>query len=352
MGRFFGAKTIQVRNAITTRFFIEKQIEKRVSPETALQQLKEFYPHKRDAFTTTSYDSLINQVSLYFKKEFFENNIDSFVLIYLLNTESLSDSFAQFTPKDLRNLKEALIILMIQSYEEYVSRATGEAHGKYVPAKYHQTVDRFERFVNRSKVLIDSARTVSGVIISLAIAANFACLYPEITDFALSSLQALTTKLHTSLTLKSANYIPNSLGPAFKFEQMREFCIKKLGDYLKERAVYTEKERSGNYLCQTYLPINRGFFYNTRLQIARIELASHLLNKLQFMIDVGQDIDSPQQLLQILQNAQKENERLYRFYGRVVDKQGELAKILEDLCQNLNDAYDWKDSNQGVYNPV
>lgn len=346
----FKDKKLPLRSAITVRVFVGETSEERVSAEHALSLLYSY----QQAFKNSEYhesaitqrDALFTRFCRYFYKKSDLNGFDFFAAIYRANTESLTREFALLTPGKFNDLKMTLIAQLLEDYNKFKAQNLDEAAGKNVPGLDNAN---WEALFLRIKTLIASARTVSGVIAAVAIAAELASRQPKIAEFTLGCLAKLEPICHEILTANSSFCLGNEVGPAFKLERMRESLIKKLEDYLKTRAEPGETKRSGSYLIQTYQPIDRGPFYNKRLQDARIELASHLLIQLRFMRHQGQAIDSPMQLLQMLQQAKSENEYLFRFYGRVIDKQGDLANLLEEMHQELNKVYDWHEVNQGCF---
>lgn len=345
---FFKTKKIQFRSAITIRVYIEEKIEERIFAEDALYSLKSQQQCQKNPecsrLMMRRYQALFTELSGYFNEEPWLNRFEYLAYHYLLNSESLKQNLIQLTPRNLNNLKKALVALFIKYYRQFESRVAGETPENSDPDLYQERIKAFKMFYIQTKSLVLSARTVSGVIAAVAMAAELAYQQPEIAELSLNCVEECAPLLKDSLTMRPA-VVEEEHGAAFKFEQFRELVIKKLESYLKTRAERIETQRSGNYFTQIYLPIDRGVFYNNRLQDARIELASKLLVQLQFMSENGKDIDSPKHLLQMVQKAKIENEHLYCLYGRIIDKQGDLAPLLDTMQGALKAAYGWQEDN-------
>ncbi|WED42667.1 hypothetical protein [Legionella cardiaca] len=246
-----------------------------------------------------------------------------FKIIYLADGELLSNNFTYFTLKDLNSLKK-LLSTALSHYQEttHLPLSSKDAYS-------------YKTFLAQLKALITSAKSISGVVASFGIAAelirNDAALAARMPYCFMECISSMEKYINE----KRIEFLPNFKGAAFQLEKARESLIFKLEKYLESRAVLKLTQRSEHYLTRIYEPIDRGFFYNTRLQDARIEVANYLLIQMQWMIVREEDISTPEQFLDVIDKAIAENERVYRFYGRMIDEQGELARILENVRQEF-----------------
>ncbi|KTC87076.1 hypothetical protein [Legionella brunensis] len=345
---FFKTEKLQFRKAITIRILMNEKLERRGLAEDALGAQNEFEQRLdqelvssmlglEDEWSETAntlYDELVGILGCYFNTEYLDLKT-----IYLANDELLSNNFAHATPKDLIHIKETLIVLLSYFNGAFeASPSTSYPFGSVV-LESPSRKDAYKVFLNHTKTLISSAKTVSGVIASLMLVADLAKDKPLLAKFALHCIKELSLTLQEKISPILLQDFSKSVGAACQLEQVRESLILRLEGYLISRAALKTTQRSSNYFICVYEPIDRGFFNNNRLQDARIEVANNLLTQLQFMSLDGQDIDSPLIFLKALDKAIMENERVYRFYGRIADGQGVLAEILANMRQELKEIY-------------
>ncbi|MDI9819355.1 MULTISPECIES: hypothetical protein [unclassified Legionella] len=269
-------------------------------------------------------------------------NRPHFEEIYLADGEALSESFKHMTTANLEKIKQDLIV-KLDSFEKVLDKENSNFCKKF-PSKMASC----RKVIAQAKQLIACAKSVSAVIASVAVSADVLAQMglaadPFHTD-STADLFAETLPNQLEKTLKDSTMTPgtdlNHAGSAFQLEQARETLIARLEEYLQERAKLEPVEASGNSLTRSYRPVDRGIFYNKTLQDARIDVAARLLMQLQTMqLSDGKPISNPQWFAVALLEAIKANEQCYKQHARMVDGEGKLTLLLENMREEMVKIY-------------
>lgn len=251
---------------------------------------------------------------------------DSWRSVYLTNEERLSQEFNVLTPSDLNDLKKMLCALLIE-FEEKNTHLI----------KYKNYNDNYKSFLIHTELLIKSAKSISSLIAGLRVVADITQTSPILMEYSAECMTTLTKSLAQNIMqLTSNRQSSESIEmSALQFEMLRESLINNLQQYIGSRAQLLEGTRSGDSIHKIYRPIDRGIFYNHLLQNRRIGIANELLVQLNFMNDGVKRIETPLHLIDLLKKTMNKNEQAHCIYGNLQDKQGELAKLLNNAHAEL-----------------
>ncbi len=276
------------------------------------------------------------------KKEI-QDALEVLYSIYDANTEELSPQFNHIFTANLINLKNDLI-QQLQNFNLTILQEPSKNFYKKIAA--NNKLIACQQVIQKTQQLINSSKTVSGVFASIAISADVLAQMgvaddPFNTD---SAADVFVDKLPSTLQTHSSMSFGvklNAIGSAFQLEQARNSLMAKLEHYLNQRARLDRTTMSEQFVkLHTYTPINHGFFFNKKLQNERIRIAATLLTHLQHMqLNDGTPIENPSLFANLLIKAIEENARCRARHGRLFDKQGELAKQLEDMREEMGQIY-------------
>lgn len=262
-----------------------------------------------------------------------------FEMIYLAGEELVSRDFNYVTTDKLNQLKQALITCLLQ-FEFYVLNNKKNEFNQYLDSL--KKLDHCRQVIVQIQQLVAAAKTVSGVMASIVTGAdvlaqmgladndNVAAVFKkELPD--IFGLEVKQMELKTTL---------NPSGSAFQIEQARESLIKKLEQYLNKRASLASKFAAGGVVSKQYDSIDRGIFYNSELQQARIVIAANLLTQLQYgHREDGVSISSPHVFAKLLMNTINANELCHKQYARSIDGSGELMGYLDSMRKEMGEIY-------------
>lgn len=272
-----------------------------------------------------------------------KDKLDVLYSIYDANTEALSPQFNHIFTKNMVTLKQALIAKLKEFDQEILQDPAKKFHKQLV--KENKLI-ACRQVIHQTQQLIGSAKTLSGVFAGIAIGADILAQMGVVhdtlnTDSAADLFIDTLPQVIQSQPEMSLGARLNTIGSAFQLEHARNSLIAKLEGYLNQRARLDKtNSHEESPILLNYTPIDRGFFYNKTLQNERIRVAATLLTRLQCMqLNDGIPIDNPSLFANLLADAITDNENCQARYGRIFDKQGELAKQLEDMRQEMGKIY-------------
>lgn len=290
------------------------------------------------------YDTNMNLEAVAITKDRKTNQHSHFEAIYRADSELLSEQFTHVTTNHLNSLKRALIAA-IESFENEAKKRKNLTVNKLL--KIDTKSELCHCVLNQTKDLIAGAKTVSAVISSIVVGADIlaqhglddsSLLVRTVADLFKEDLPKVLGREIRSISIGSHL---NHVGSAFQLEQARLSLMSKLETYLNSRArLDSSLVYADNSVSKTYSPIDRGIFYNKKLQQARIDVAAKLLMQLEHMqLETGEVINNPQYFAQALMNAIDANQKCHNDYGRIIDGTGELAGFLENMRLDMGEIY-------------
>lgn len=282
-----------------------------------------------------------------------ENGISrpNFEAIYQANEELLSKQFTHVTTDNLNRLKQALIAILADFEQKVLSQPNSNFYKKL---RQENKISACREVIAQTKNLIASAKTVSAVIASIAVEADVLAQMGLAEDAFLTDSAAdvfkdkLPKALGEEVKGMTIGSNLNHVGSAFQLERARESLVTKLETYLNSRARLDGVDiKDTTKVNKTYSPIDRGFFYNKKLQQARIGVAAKLLTQLETMqLEDGTAIDNPQVFAKALMAAIEANDQCYKEHARgmiggigVIDGIGELALCLDAMRKEMGEIY-------------
>ncbi|KTD17669.1 hypothetical protein [Legionella jordanis] len=328
MSCFFDSKRKPFHPVIVCRVSLQKNQEKRGTAQSSLTRFKQM--QEKLAHGQFAHSDLANQLKLIhgklqtildfaITKKFKITDISQSVMekIYLADRETLT-SINAVSVKKLQYLKDILIKQLL-NYK--IAKQTRGLLGK------QEASPAYLQFLSKSQDLIIGSKTLSALMASLFLMAKCAVQLGFSKSAFLQLFLNLSTTLATSI---KTNLESDATAAAWRLEKTRERLLVKLEDYFSKRALFISSQENQDYVFSSFHPVNKGYFFNKRLQNARIDVANALWMQLQYMSYQGEVIDNPTVLQNALKKAMADNERVYRLYGGVFDKKGKLANLLEE----------------------
>ena len=278
--------------------------------------------------------------------------------IYQSDEELLTSDFSHISTKELNHLKLALIDLLNDFDRSVLQNCGANFHKELFTTNKLQPC---QEVIKQTQKLIASAQTLSGLFASIAIGADLLAQMGVVDKNSTHGitvadvfLNQIPIKIQNELSQSSSVNTQNNAGFAFQLSQAKNCLIRKLENYLSQRARFDGVEISPDEktISKTYTPINRGFFYNHRLQGARIQITVSLLTQLENMqLITGQPIDNPLTFASLLRDMMNANHECQSSYGRYIDGKGELEKCLNEARMEIGKIYTQKIQCGGGKNP-